>query len=140
MRKFVSQAMSAVWEAYDRYAAAKELSKADEDTKSWLYDAACLLEIPIHDKRMLSIYDDYYTHDERLPWNIDVSTPDDEMTTIDYAELFAIWKDCSPIEKMPSEALSEVMAKNQLYGDTDLSFKSFCLGWEKALKTTEDVK
>jgi hypothetical protein len=51
------------------------------DTTSWLYDAACILEIVMQDDVILTLLDDYYAHSEKLPWNRRNEKTDEEEKT-----------------------------------------------------------
>ncbi|GHT83192.1 hypothetical protein FACS1894137_03680 [Spirochaetia bacterium] len=76
---FVRKAITAIWQAFTKYADFKEKSAIDNETKSWLYDAACLLEIVANDNQMLSMLDDYYANPQKLPWNRWVDSLDEKI-------------------------------------------------------------
>jgi hypothetical protein len=131
--------MSAVWEAYDRYAAIKDINQDDRETMSWLYDAACLLEIAIHDERLLSIHDEYYKDmGLKLPWNESVHLPSDGEEPINYERLFEIWADFAD-DEAPA-AVTELIDEKGLGAVDAVSFMAFCYGWRKALQTMEELK
>jgi hypothetical protein len=86
MKSMVSMAIGAVWTAYGRITGIpyrKRFEKMreagvldqfvriekDDDTTSWLYDAARILEIVMMDEAILALLGDYYAHPEKLPWN-----------------------------------------------------------------------
>jgi hypothetical protein len=77
--KFVRRAIAAIWQAFAKYADMKEKSAIDNDTKSWLYDAACLLEIMANDQQMLSMLEDYYANPQKLPWNRWIDSLDEKI-------------------------------------------------------------
>jgi hypothetical protein len=86
IKSMISTAIGAIWTAYGRITGLpyrkrfEELREAgvlyqfvrtekDNDTTSWLYDAACILEVVMKDEAILALLDDYYAHPEKLPWN-----------------------------------------------------------------------
>jgi hypothetical protein len=60
---FVDRVKQKVWEGYDI------MVGIDRDIASWLYDAACILDIARYDERICAILDDYYDNPQKLPWN-----------------------------------------------------------------------
>lgn len=67
MRAFVFESRQAVWKAYALIKSEK--SGETDKTTSWLYDAACLLEILENDEGLLRVFSGYYANRRTLPWN-----------------------------------------------------------------------
>jgi hypothetical protein len=137
MHNFVIQAMAAVWAAYHKYADMKNPTPEETNTRSWLYDAASLLEILSHDERLLAIYDDYYRNSQKLPWNrLNDYSVDSEPSQAEVERLFNIWADFND-EDSPPEVTTLVESKG--LGPVDsVSFMAFCNAWEKSKRTMEN--
>jgi hypothetical protein len=74
MESFITRAVAAIWKAYAACTERISTENISEririvDTRSWLYDAACLLEIVLHDEAMLEKFEWYYKNYMELPWN-----------------------------------------------------------------------
>jgi hypothetical protein len=137
MHNFVIQAMAAVWAAYHKYAEQENWKPADGNTQSWLYDAACLLDILAHDERLLAIFDDYYAHSQKLPWNRRNDYPaEQEPSYVAVERLFAIWSEMAVDEEPPPE-VATLIRNRELGTDDSISFMAFCNAWEKAKRTLQ---
>jgi hypothetical protein len=85
MTSFVGHCVSACWAAYaeigdlinaDYHRMADKHERIDMDkygarqeVKSWLYDAASILTIIIHDGKLLSLLSEWYERDGGIPWS-----------------------------------------------------------------------
>jgi hypothetical protein len=137
MHDFVIKAMAAVWDAYDVYYHKKDISPDQDSVRSWLYDAASLLDILAHDERMLAIYDDYYKNSKKLPWNHMNEYPaEQEPSYTEVEKMFDIWSDFAD-EESPPEVTTIIESKG--LGSVDaVSFMAFCNAWQKAMRSQSD--
>jgi hypothetical protein len=60
----VGKAKDAVWDGY-----AIVWAQKNHKVSSWMYDAASILDIVLHDEQMIKALDDYYANPGKLPWN-----------------------------------------------------------------------